>query len=50
VNQCPTPRGVESNGKLNRKEYERELTRLHVEFVKLVVTMLAGLPVPASLR
>jgi polyphosphate kinase 2 (PPK2 family) len=35
VNQCPTPRGVESNGKLNRKEYERELTRLHVEFVKL---------------
>src|SRR4029077_13374518 len=26
---------VESNGKLKRKEYERELTRLHVEFVKL---------------
>ena len=27
--------GVESNGKLKRKEYERELVRLHVEFVKL---------------
>ena len=27
--------GVESNGKLKRKEYERELARLHVEFVKL---------------
>src|ERR1700737_1062125 len=27
--------GVESSGKLKRKEYERELTRLHVEFVKL---------------
>ena len=27
--------GVESNGKLKRKEYERELHRLHVEFVKL---------------
>jgi polyphosphate kinase len=27
--------GGESNGKLKRKEYERELTRLHVEFVKL---------------
>ena len=25
----------EPNGKLKRKEYERELTRLHVEFVKL---------------
>src|ERR1700704_6235126 len=25
----------ESNGKLKRKEYERELARLHVEFVKL---------------
>src|SRR3984893_15583676 len=27
--------GVESNGKLTRKEYERALARLHVEFVKL---------------
>src|ERR1700758_1410667 len=27
--------GAESNGKLKRKEYERELARLHVEFVKL---------------
>jgi polyphosphate kinase 2 len=27
--------GVEPNGKLKRKEYERELARLHVEFVKL---------------
>src|SRR5712671_540217 len=27
--------GVESNGKLKRKEYEHELARLHVEFVKL---------------
>jgi polyphosphate kinase len=27
--------GVESNGKLKRKEYECELARLHVEFVKL---------------
>jgi polyphosphate kinase 2 (PPK2 family) len=27
--------GVKGNGKLKRKEYERELTRLHVEFVKL---------------
>src|ERR1700738_2589620 len=27
--------GVESSGKLKRKEYERELARLHVEFVKL---------------
>src|SRR6266550_7843121 len=27
--------GVEGNGKLKRKEYERELARLHVEFVKL---------------
>ncbi len=26
---------LESNGKLKRKEYERELARLHVEFVKL---------------
>ena len=25
----------EANGKLKRKEYERELPRLHVEFVKL---------------
>ena len=25
----------EANGKLKRKEYERELARLHVEFVKL---------------
>ena len=25
----------ESNGKLKRKEYERELARLHVELVKL---------------
>jgi polyphosphate kinase 2 (PPK2 family) len=25
----------EGNGKLKRKEYERELARLHVEFVKL---------------
>jgi polyphosphate kinase len=24
-----------ANGKLKRKEYERELARLHVEFVKL---------------
>src|SRR5437764_15349200 len=27
--------GPESDGKLKRKEYERELERLHVEFVKL---------------
>ena len=27
--------GVEGNGKLKRKEYEHELARLHVEFVKL---------------
>src|SRR6266436_1037379 len=27
--------GVERNGRLNRKEYERELARLHVELVKL---------------
>jgi polyphosphate kinase 2 (PPK2 family) len=27
--------GSDSNGKLKRKEYERELARLHVEFVKL---------------
>src|SRR6266404_9800958 len=27
--------GVESNGKLKRKEYEHELARLHVEFVNL---------------
>src|SRR2546429_1081109 len=27
--------GVEPNGKLKRKEYERERARLHVEFVKL---------------
>jgi polyphosphate kinase len=27
--------GVDSNGKLKRKDYERELARLHVEFVKL---------------
>src|SRR6266436_1944203 len=27
--------GVERNGKLKGKEYERELARLHVEFVKL---------------
>jgi polyphosphate kinase 2 len=27
--------GIELNGKLKRKEYERELARLHVEFVKL---------------
>ena len=26
---------LEANGKLSRKEYERELARLHVEFVKL---------------
>ena len=26
---------VESDGKLKRKDYERELARLHVEFVKL---------------
>jgi hypothetical protein len=26
---------VDGNGKLKRKEYERELARLHVEFVKL---------------
>src|SRR6266566_2848660 len=26
---------LKGNGKLKRKEYERELTRLHVEFVKL---------------
>ena len=25
----------EADGKLKRKEYERELARLHVEFVKL---------------
>ena len=25
----------EANGKLKRKEYERELARLHVQFVKL---------------
>ena len=24
-----------ANGKMKRKEYERELARLHVEFVKL---------------
>jgi polyphosphate kinase 2 (PPK2 family) len=29
-NQAP-----DGNGKLKRKEYERELARLHVEFVKL---------------
>src|SRR3984893_12755022 len=27
--------GVDGNGKLRRKQYERELARLHVEFVKL---------------
>ena len=27
--------GPEANGKLKRKRYEQELTRLHVEFVKL---------------
>src|SRR6266700_3325819 len=27
--------GLEADGKLTRKEYERELARLHVEFVKL---------------
>jgi polyphosphate kinase len=27
--------GAESNGKLKRKEYERELARLHAEFVKV---------------
>ena len=27
--------GPEANGKLKRKGYEQELTRLHVEFVKL---------------
>src|SRR5690242_21799262 len=27
---------VSADGKLKRKEYERELTRLHVEFVKLL--------------
>ena len=26
---------VEANGKLKRKEYERELARIHVELVKL---------------
>ena len=26
---------IDSNGKLKRKDYERELARLHVEFVKL---------------
>src|ERR1700758_1837966 len=29
------PEGGDSNGKLKRKDYERELARLHVEFVKL---------------
>ena len=29
------PEGGDSNGKLERKDYERELARLHVEFVKL---------------
>src|SRR5690348_5724677 len=29
------PQGGDSNGKLKRKDYERELARLHVEFVKL---------------
>jgi polyphosphate kinase 2 (PPK2 family) len=29
------PEGDDSNGKLKRKNYERELARLHVEFVKL---------------
>jgi polyphosphate kinase 2 (PPK2 family) len=29
------PEGDDSNGKLKRKDYERELARLHVEFVKL---------------
>ena len=28
----------EADGKLKRREYERELARLHVEFVKLQCT------------
>ena len=36
----------EANGKLKRKEYERELARLHIEFVKLQQWMVhAGLKV-----
>ena len=41
--------GVEGNGKLKRKEYERELARLHVEFVKLQQWVVhAGLKVSRS--
>jgi polyphosphate kinase len=31
----PEDDALELDGKLKRKEYERELARLHVEFVKL---------------